>query len=297
MRQASVLLCSFGTVVVLIAALGAAPRPPDGPPAQAAQGGSHAGIWNREPEKDGWRVAVQFTNYNGDRLTAAFPVSRVDMDQATEEFGYSKADVDAIYNACRTCDQAEYERRLSDYYQRRGVAVVRSERVMHLSVDMPELVRRNAPRVRAAAMEVERIARDRKYDSGATIGAVLSLAQTGIPYFVPPTQEDGKHILGLYVPPQVLGNGIGDCESKTGLVASLLKNFGGVRMIGIKIPSHYLMGIARVPQRGEAFLQHAGEPYVLLEAAGPAWLPPGSVSDHTLALLGTMRDVRVEPFR
>jgi len=298
MRQASVLLCSFGALVALISALAAVPQPAGGAPAQAARGGAQAGTWNREPEKDGWRVAIQFTNYNGDRLTAAFPVLRLDIDQARAEFGYSKADTDAILAACRgKCDQAEFDRRIADYYHRRGVTVVQKDRVMHLSVDMPELVKRNAPRVRAAAMEVERIARERHYDSGATIGAVLSLAQTGIPYFIPPVQEDGKEILGLYVPPQVLGNGQGDCDSKTGLVASLLKNFSGARMIGINVPQHYLMGVARVPQRGEAFIQYGGEPYVLLEAAGPAWLPPGSISDHSRAVLGTMQDVRIDPFR
>jgi hypothetical protein len=298
MRQASVALGSAGAIVALISALAAVPQPPGGAAAQAATGAVHTGTWHREPEKDGWRVAIQFTNYNGDRLTAAFPVLRLDIDQATAEFGYSTADTDAILAACRgQCDQAEYDRRIMDYYHRHGVAAVLADHVMHLSVDMPALVQRNAPRVRAAALEVERIAGERHYDSGATIGAVLSLAQTGIPYFAPPMEADGKRILGLYVPPQVLGNGQGDCDSKTGLIASVLKNFSGARMIGINVPDHYLMGIARVPQRGEAFLQYGGEPYVLLEAAGPAWLPPGSISDYSRDMLGTMQDVRIDPFR
>jgi hypothetical protein len=77
----------------------------------------------------------------------------------------------------------------------------------------------------------------------------------------------------------------------------VLKNFSGARMIGINVPNHYLMGVARVPQRGEAFLQYGGEPYVLLETAGPAWLPPGSISDYSRDVLGTMQDVRIDPFR
>jgi hypothetical protein len=288
---------SFAATVALISALAAVPSHVGGLPAQSAES-AHAGAWTREPATDGWRVAVQFTNYNGDRLTAAFPVSRAEIDQATGEFGFTKADADAVFEACRgKCNQAEYDRRIAESYRKRGVAMVRSNRVMHLSVDMPELVQRNGPRVRAAAMEVERLARARNYDAGSTIGAVLSLVQTGIPYFSPPTEEDGKSILGVYVPPQVLGNGKGDCDSKTGLVASLLKNFSGARMIGINIPDHYLMGVARIPQRGEAFIQYAGEPYVLLETAGPAWLPPGHLSDYSRALIGTMRDVRIDPFR
>src|SRR4051812_40211591 len=108
MRQGSVLLRSSGAMAALIAALAAVPQPPGLAPAQAAKGVVHTGTWNREPEKDGWRVAIQFTNYNGDRLTTAFSVSRVDIDHATAEFGYRTADTDAILTACRgTCDQAE----------------------------------------------------------------------------------------------------------------------------------------------------------------------------------------------
>ncbi|HEX5069857.1 MAG TPA: hypothetical protein VFV78_06535 [Vicinamibacterales bacterium] len=291
------LLASSGALVALISLLGAMPQPAARLPAAPATSDARAGSWSRDADKDGWRVAIQFTNYNGNRLAAAFPVSRLDMDQAMAEFGFRKAETDEILKSCRTCNQAEYDRRMADYYRQRGLAAVLTDRVMRLSVDMPELVRRNAPRVRAAAMEIDRIAKERQYDSGATIGAALSMVQTGIPYFAPPMQEDGKEILGVYVPPQVLGNGKGDCDSKTGLIASLLKNFSGARTIGINVPNHYLMGIARVPQRGEAFLEYDGEPYVLLEAAGPAWLPPGSISDHSRAMLGTMRDVRVDPFR
>lgn len=291
------LLCSFAAVVALISALAAMPQPTSTLPARAA-GDPHEGKWSREQGKDGWQVAIQFTNYNGDRLTTSFPVTRLDIEQATQEFGYTKKDTDAIFDACKaTCDQAEYDRRIVDYYRGRGLLVVESDNIMNLWPDMPALVLRNSPRVRATAIEVQRIAQERRYDSGSIIGAVLSLAQTGITYFSPPMEEDGKRILGLYVPPQVLGNGKGDCDSKTGLIASVLKNFSGARMIGINVPDHYLMGIARVPQRGDAYIQYDGEPYVLLEAAGPAWMPPGTISDYSRDKLGTMRDVRIDPFK
>lgn len=290
------LIRPFIALVALMAALSAAPRPAGGAPAQSSGDSPHEGNWNREPEDGGWRVAVQFTNYNGDRLGASFPVARADVEQSGAEFGYFKAEAQAIFDGCASCDQAEYDRRMAEFYRRRGIDAVRSAGHTRLSVDMPELVRRNAPRVRAAAQEIERIARERKYDAGATLGAVLSLAQTGIPYYRPPLVEDGREIIGLYPPPRVLADGRGDCDSKTGLVASLLKNFSGARMIGINIPRHYLMGVARVPQSGEAYLEYGGEQYVLLEPAGPAWLPPGTASDMSLDALGVMQDVRIDPF-
>lgn len=291
------MVASFGAVVALISVLGAMPQPAGALPARAA-GQSHTGTWSRAPTKDGWNVAIQFTNYNGDRLTTSFPVSRLDIEQATQEFGYTKAETDAILESCRgKCDQAEYDRRIMDFYRRKGLSVVHADNVWNLTVDMPTLVQRNTPRVRATAVEVDRISRERHYGSTDTIGAVLSMAQTGLTYFRPALEEDGKHILGLYVPPQVLGIGKGDCDSKTGLVASVLKNFSGARMIGIHVPDHYLMGIARVPQRGETYLQYAGEPYVLLEPTGPAWMPLGIISDYSRDLLNTMRDVRIDPIK
>lgn len=281
----------------LVAALVAMPRPVRGLPAQAASGPQTAANWRRAADPNGWRVSLDFTNYNGDRLSASIPIPKADIDQAVGEFGYTKAEVEAVFKSCRNCNQAEFDRRVLEFYRRRGFQVTPANGVLQLSIDMNELVWRNAPRMRVLAREVERIGAERQYDASALLGAVLAMAQTALEYFSPPLQEGGREISGLYVPPQVLTNGKGDCDSKTALVASVLKNFSGVRLLGIAIPNHYLLGVARIPQRGEAFVEYGGEAYVLLEPAGPGWLPPGRISTTSLDRIGTMRDVRIEPFR
>ena len=274
-----------------------APRLQAHPPAQAATGPVPGGLWNRQRVGSDWRVGIEFTNYNGDRLSALFPLTSTDVDDATSEFGYTRAEAQAIVTTCKGCDQAEVDRRVVDFYHRRGFKTVATPGFINLTIDMPEVVFRNAPRVRAVAAELERQAHARNYDSTAMLGAVLAMAQTGLPYFSPPVEENGRAIMGLYVPPQVLAVGKGDCDSKTALVASVLKNFSNAHVIGINLPNHYLMGVARVPQRGDMFVEYGGEQYVLLEPAGPGWLPPGQVSDYSKSLLGTMRDVRIDPFR
>jgi hypothetical protein len=67
-------------------------------------------------------------------------------------------------------------------------------------------------------------------------------------------------------------------------------------MIGLAVPGHYLMGVLRIPGKGELFVEHEGLQYVLIEPAGPAWLPPGQVSRDTVALLKSSEGYAIEPF-
>jgi hypothetical protein len=55
------------------------------------------------------------------------------------------------------------------------------------------------------------------------------------------------------------------------------------------------VGVARVPRHGDAYIEYKGEPFVLMEASGPAWRPPGFISDTTKAALATMQGVRIDP--
>jgi len=46
---------------------------------------------------------------------------------------------------------------------------------------------------------------------------------------------------------------------------------------------------------GAAFAGYQGGPFVLVEAAGPAWRPPGQISDATRDALRSMQGVRIDP--
>jgi hypothetical protein len=90
--------------------------------------------------------------------------------------------------------------------------------------------------------------------------------------------------------------GWGDCDTKTGLLASILSNWPGMKLVGVSVPGHYLMGVLRIPDKRDVFVEYDGLQYVLVEPAGPAWLPPGSVSDFTTNLLQSPEGYHIDAF-
>jgi hypothetical protein len=244
----------------------------------------------------GSRVTAQFQNFNQDALTLQFELDAGAVRESLAEFGYAKEEIDALLKDCTGCDQAEFDRRAAAFYQSRGIATeMQSSGRLKLTVDVPKVVERNKPRLKALAQALGRIASERNYGPDQTLGAAVAFVQTALKYQLPPNTEAGRNIIGFYPPPRTLELGLGDCDSKSALLAAMLAHFSGVRMVGVHIPKHYLVGVARVPRHGDAYIEYKGEPFVLMEAAGPAWRPPGMISDQTRDALGTMQGVRIDP--
>lgn len=244
----------------------------------------------------GYRVTARFLNFNQDALALEFEVPGDAVRESLAEFGYEKAEIDALLAACTGCDQAEFDRRATAFYRSRGIAVaMQPSGRMKLTVDIAAAVERNKPRVRSLAQALGRIAKERQYGPDQTLGAAVAFVQTALRYEQPPAQDNGRNIIGFYPPPKTLELGLGDCDSKSALLAAMLAHFSGVRLIGVHVPRHYLVGVARVPRHGDAFIEYKGEPFVLMEAAGPAWRPPGMISDATRDALKRMQGVRIDP--
>jgi hypothetical protein len=167
--------------------------------------------------------------------------------------------------------------------------------VRHLYVDVPAVVERNRPRLRTLAGEFDQLTSGKHYAQDDALGAMITFVQSALPYQKPPEQEGERDILGFYPPLRALEAGFGDCDTKSALLASILTNFPGIKMIGVHVPRHYLVGIARVPRAGDAFIEYRGEPFVLIEASGPGRLPPGTIGQTTQAALETMNEVRIDP--
>jgi hypothetical protein len=89
--------------------------------------------------------------------------------------------------------------------------------------------------------------------------------------------------------------GQGDCDTKTAVIASILMNWPNLKMVGLAIPGHYLMAVHRIPRNGDVFIEYEGIPYVMIESAGPAWLPPGEVGETTADYLGAGKNFRIQP--
>ncbi|MGH8482702.1 MAG: hypothetical protein ACRES8_09590 [Nevskiaceae bacterium] len=244
----------------------------------------------------GWRVTAQFLNFNEDALTLAFDLHPDAVRESLAEFGFAREEINALLAACAGCDQAEFDRRAAAFYRSRGIATaMQPNGRLKLTVNVPAVVERNKPRLRSLAQALGRIASERNYGPDQTLGAAVAFVQTALRYQLPPATENGRNIIGFYPPPRALELGLGDCDSKSALLAAMLAHFSGVRMVGVHIPKHYLVGVARVPRHGDAYVEYRGEPFVLMEAAGPAWRPPGMISDQTRDALRTMQGVRIDP--
>jgi hypothetical protein len=146
------------------------------------------------------------------------------------------------------------------------------------------------------ALTFGRIASDHHYGSGDIVGSVLSFVQTAMFYKQPDSVIDGKHNGGILPPLTSVAYGWGDCDTKTGVLASILANWPQMKMVGVSVPGHFLMGIMQIPEKGDTFLEYQGLQYVLVEPAGPAWLPPGRVGEETSALLAGREAYKIEPF-
>lgn len=266
---------------------------------------------------DAYQAEYGFINFNRDRVVVTFQLKKGAFASYDASHGYFKRDLDGLRAAHEAARQKAYQEvvrlrrgqaqldsemaRLKADYDAKVKAYLASKgfRLMAgnvLTIDMPLLVKRNAPLLKSLAMSFEQISTQRHYDSDSLIGAVASMAQTALIYRVPPPLDGERHTGGLLPPATALVKGWGDCDTKTGLIASILANWPHMRMVGLAVPGHYLMGVLRIPNKGDVFVEHEGLQYVLIESAGPAWLAPGTVSPDTLALLEAPQGYRLEPF-
>ena len=267
---------------------------------------------------EAFSATYTFRNFNRDELTIDYRMGKSALAKYEASFGYYKKELDALkawHHGARTDPyqsaikngqsqdkldaafkalQADYDRRINDYLASRGFRRLNSNTI---SVDMPLLVKRNGPLLNELARAFETLATKQNYDSESLIGAAASMVQTAMVYQEPPViDDDSRRTGGILQPVTALVRGWGDCDTKTGLLASLLSNWPHMRMVGVSVPGHYLMGVLRIPNKGDLFVEYEGLQYVLIEPAGPAWLVPGTVARTSVALLENQDGYRIDPF-
>jgi hypothetical protein len=101
-----------------------------------------------------------------------------------------------------------------------------------------------------------------------------------IRYKIPPLLEKGKYIMGFWVPPKVLIDNFGDCDSKGVTFASLWMNFKKYPILLVRIPRHLFVGIA-VPSFREEGVTINGVRYTLCEVTGPNKIPSGMLAPYS----------------
>lgn len=292
--------------------------PKNAPPVQRVKGSPTTHIFQKIRESGGIISAEYgFVNFNNDPLTVSFSMSSRELAAYRLDYGYTageKASLDqwlkhageeAYKQAVRNRQSqeqlnragerinAEYSSKLMAFYRSRGFTVIEGNTIM---VDIPEIVRRNVKKVRNVALSINSSGETLGYDSDSIITAALSLVQTAIRYENVPLESHGRQTGGLIPPLEALAIGTGDCDTKAALLGAILLNWDRVKVIGIGVPNHYLMGVLRNPAKGDVYVEHRGLRYVLVEPAGPGWLPPGTVSRETVALLNARKNLKIELF-
>lgn len=284
--------------------------------------GGDAGVYQKIVDLGSLRLSEYgFTNFNQDRLHLTYKIPSEQFQSYNAAYGYFPEDVQKLQqwrdnarqsayrlavktgknqaqlNAALSAIDGLYQKRLRDYLESRGF---RLEAGNVTRIDMPQVVRRNAPLLKPIALVIDRVATEHRYQSMDIIGAGLSFVQTALRYRQPEDVWKGKHT-GAFVPPLTsVVLGWGNCDSKSALLASILANWAQMRMIGIFMPGHpvghYVMGVLQIPDQGDVYVEYQGLKYVLTEPAGPAWLPPGRVGDETLAKLNAPEGYKIDQF-
>lgn len=246
-----------------------------------------------------YRIQADFRSHGGDPLTLNFTLEQAASRASMQAFGISADELDALRRKCISagnCNQDEFDQRLQRYYREHKLRLrtIPGQRP-RLFVDIPEVVRQNRAHVSAVAAALRQLGSERSRDAGWIFDAAVALVQGGLEYRRPSAQDGGRQTLGFYTPPRALEKGYGDCDTKSALLAAILLNLGSPRIIGVHVPDHYLLGVARAPRQGEAYLDYGGEPYVLVEAAGPAQRRPGEVAARTRLALDAGDSIRIDP--
>ncbi len=154
-----------------------------------------------------------------------------------------------------------------------------------IRVDYRKSVRNNRPRVRHVLEALQSI--DEKLNLRRFLGLSLSFIQD-IGYGIPPTVEGDRLILGYHVPPRVLADNLGDCDSKGAAFASLWTNFKKYPVILIRIPEHMFVGLA-VPALVSEGVVINGLRYTLCEVSANEKIPPGMISYYSTTYLRSGR--------
>jgi len=294
------------------------PRPVAAPSPQHGMAAANAGQFQRIEEKNG-QIHAQYgcRNFNNDPLRVSYSIATRDLAAYQQGYGFTQGELDALnlwqkkalddayrsavqnhlkqedLNRAGAAIKADYRARYRALLVSRGFAILPGNL---LAADIPGIARRNVKELKPFALALGSTADKNGYGSSEVIGAALSLVQTAFLYENVPLLINGRQTGGVYPPLETVVKGKGDCDTKSALLAAILLNWSRMRLVGVGVPDHYLMAVLRNPAKGDAFVEYGGLRYVLMEPAGPAWLPVGAVGPVTSALLDSGAALAIEPF-
>ncbi|WP_026971485.1 hypothetical protein [Aliagarivorans marinus] len=118
------------------------------------------------------------------------------------------------------------------------------------------------------------------------IALMLSFVQA-IPYNQLQS-ADGKRGKGYQTPIQVIRNNQGDCDSKSTLLAAVIRQaYPRIAVAMVYLNDHALLAVDIGPEAGDETIDVSGRPMVLIEPTGPAQLPIGRVGSGSRQKIGS----------
>ena len=173
--------------------------------------------------------------------------------------------------------EKEQEEARTQFLEKRGVRVLDGK----IGVNHSFCVLKNQDRIKP----ILEIMQDNHKDLSLHqfLGLLLSFVQD-IRFYIPPLQERGKVILSFWVPPRVLADNFGDCDSKGVTFASFWTNFKKYPILLITVPKHFFVGLGIPSFTGEGLVIN-GLKYTLCEVTGPGKMPPGMIGRYSQVCL------------
>ena len=148
---------------------------------------------------------------------------------------------------------------------------------LKIGINYSLVAKNNRPRIEGVFDNLLQVAQGKNLHQFVSL--LLSFMQD-IRYGIPPVTENGKNILGFWVPPKVLVTNFGDCDCKGVTFASLWLSFKKFPLLLLKIPNHMFVGLA-IPAFSEEGVVINGLRYTLCEVTGPDKIPLGIISPYS----------------
>jgi len=228
---------------------------------------------SQEIEKSQYSQYIQIVDISPDKFNLSLSAPPKLKSEIKAEF---KSITEKIFKK-RTSQLKKISKQLKvksqEYFEKRGIRTSGDA----VEVDYDFCVQKNRLRLKPV---FERMKKSRpELNIFQFLQVVLSFTQE-IKYTNLLLEENNKFILEFWVPPKVLVNNSGDCDSKAATFASIWTNLRSYPVVFIQIKRHILVGVA-VPAAGEADITIHGLRYTLCEVAGPAKIPPGLIHQYS----------------
>jgi len=214
-------------------------------------------------------------------LSCRVTINSKDVDAAIDRFGIPKSWTSFTYKDDDDLVDKQYN--LQKKAALHGIKMLKSGN--QFVVDYTWVVNEDSRKLRDVAKLIQSTARRQGYRSRREIvGAFASFVQS-LKYQLPPDQrvnDDGEVVLtvGAMMPLDTLFKQWGDCDSKSMLFAALVRSINLVNVTFIIMEDHLFAAVQLSPDRGEHYIRHNGDKWVLVELTD-AW-PLGRVPEKHL---------------